>query len=183
LTDRQKKSSSQEPHKNPHKDYDNTMASQLKRKRDPVEVLGTPKRSKSVKTKSGNPISFNEKIGWEAAFKKPKRGESAPRNGVNGESQNSQDISSSPEAVDFEEFVGEKLEEGLEEGAIQTMAKKTSRAAATEAKRKRKIESFEVQQKGRVKMKPWKLSEPVGGRMINVDPVFTEHEKYAGYLI
>jgi NET1-associated nuclear protein 1 (U3 small nucleolar RNA-associated protein 17) len=160
------------------------MASQLKRKRDPVEVLSTPKRSKSVKTKSSNHISFNEKIGREAAFQKPKRGESAPRNGVNGESQNSSDISSSPEAVYFEEFVGEKLEEGLEEGgAIQTMPKKTSRAPATEARRKRKIESFEVQQKGPVKMKPWKLSEPIGGRMINVDPVFSQHEKYAGYLV
>ena len=154
------------------------MASRLKRKRDPVDVQGTPKRSKSVKTKSGNAINFNEKIGWDAAM----RGESAPRNGVNGGIESSPGRSSSPEAVDFEDFVGEKLDEGLEEegkGVVQTIPKRNSRGASTEAQRRRKMESFEVKQKGWGRVKPWKLSEPIGGRMINVDPVFTADEKYA----
>jgi NET1-associated nuclear protein 1 (U3 small nucleolar RNA-associated protein 17) len=154
------------------------MASQLKRKRDPVEVQGTPKRSKSVKSKSGNPINFNEKTGWEAAM----RGQPAPKNGVNSGLENPPGTSSSPEAMDFEDFVGKNLEAGLEEEEEelgQTIPKRTSRGAIKEAQRKRKMESFEVKHKGRGRVKPWKLSESIGGRMIDVDPVFTADEKYA----
>ena len=78
------------------------MASALKRKRGPVEVLDTPKRSKSVKSQSGNPLRpVSDKVGWEAAFNPQDLLIST--NAING--SHSHGTPESPEAVDYEAYV------------------------------------------------------------------------------
>jgi len=136
-------------------DSDNTMASILKRKRAPVEVLETPKRSKSIKSNSGNPLrKISDNTGWDAAFNPPKT-EIAKTNGVNGEDLNGGLVS--PEPVDYEAFVEEQRQKHLDN---QISAPELAKSA------------------GKKGLQPWKLSEPIGGRMINADPVFTIDEKY-----
>jgi NET1-associated nuclear protein 1 (U3 small nucleolar RNA-associated protein 17) len=150
----------------PHKDSDNTMASALKRKRGPVEVLDTPKRSKSVKTQSGNPLlPANGKVGWEAAFN-PSQDLLISTNGHNG--NHSHGTPESPEAVDYEAYVQDekyknalKQREKLSKNPVHNSSNKST-ANPTPDKAK----------------DLWKLSEPIGGRMINADPVFSSDEKY-----
>ncbi|TVY90152.1 U3 small nucleolar RNA-associated protein, partial [Lachnellula willkommii] len=139
------------------------MASALKRKRGPVEVLDTPKRSKSVKSET--PISlqkFNsQNVGWEAAFgAPPKVKDLAQTNGVNGEiSDSEEDSAVSEEALDFDTLQeGDFFANGLDK-------------PIDKPSRKRAL-------KGPDPSRTWKLSESIGGRMINADPAFTADEKY-----
>ena len=127
---------------------DNNMASVLKRKRGPLEVAEPSKRSKSNQDiPQAAPELDPTKVGWDAAFGPIKRQNGASNRANEDETPELRD-SSSPEAEDFENFV---------EGA---------RAAKQEKKKPRK------------KAVPtWKTSDPIGGRMIEIDPVFTEDEK------
>jgi NET1-associated nuclear protein 1 (U3 small nucleolar RNA-associated protein 17) len=144
------------------------MASPLKRKRGPVEVLDTPKRPKSVKDQSGNPLRpAGDKAGWGAAFNLPQE-LVITTNGVNG--NHSQETSASPEAVDYEAYVqDEKYKDALEqreESSKNVLQENSTRTLAkSEEKKAREL---------------WKLSEPIGGRMSNADPVFSRDEKYVG---
>jgi NET1-associated nuclear protein 1 (U3 small nucleolar RNA-associated protein 17) len=136
------------------------MASALKRKRGPVEVLDTPKRSKSVKSETPNPLQKlgSEKVGWDAAFGAlQSKKELVQTNGNNGDVSDSEgEHSDSSEALDYEALQEKgSLANGLDASA-----------------RKRAL-------KGQEHSKTWKLSESIGGRMINVDPAFTADEKYA----
>jgi NET1-associated nuclear protein 1 (U3 small nucleolar RNA-associated protein 17) len=139
------------------------MASALKRKRGSVEVLETPKRAKSVKQqKLANGHTFVEPVnGWDPAFNPPPNiKELVQTNGVNGDDINGMK-EDSPEAIDYEDLAEWNIEEKKKRREIQ----RQERAL---------LKSFQ-------KPEPiiWKISEPIGGRMINVDPVFTTDEKYA----
>lgn len=140
------------------------MASALKRKRGPVEILETPKRAKSVKSSQESlpTPKLSQETGWEAAFKtstKPK--ELVQTNGINGDVINGQREINSVEAIDFEDFVENERKQKDEQTRLKKEEKALKRAVT------RKPEEV------------WKVSESIGGRMIDVDPVFTQDEKYA----
>ncbi len=141
------------------------MASALKRKRGPVEVMDTPKRSKSVKNQSGNPVRpATDKTGWEAAFNPPQE-LVAPTNGVNG--SHLHETPESPEAVDYEAYVqDEKYKDNMQQKEKSSKPRNNSKSTSSISNQKAK--------------ELWKLSEPIGGRMVNADPVFTADEKYVG---
>ncbi|TVY59501.1 U3 small nucleolar RNA-associated protein 17 [Lachnellula cervina] len=134
------------------------MASALKRKRGPVEVLDAPKRSKSVKSETPKSLQkFNsQNVGWEAAFgAPPKIKDLVQTNGVNGEISDSEEDSVVSEALDFD---------ALQEGDFLSNGRDTT-------SRKRAL-------KAQDHSRTWKLSESIGGRMINANPAFTADEKY-----
>jgi NET1-associated nuclear protein 1 (U3 small nucleolar RNA-associated protein 17) len=142
------------------------MASALKRKRGPVEVLDTPKRSKSVKSQSGNPLRpVSDKVGWEAAFNPQDLLIST--NAING--SHSHGTPESPEAVDYEAYVQD------EKYKLATEREKPSKKELKEITKRAQI--YSPQRKAK---ELWKVSEPIGGRMINAEPIFTTDEKYAG---
>lgn len=139
------------------------MASALKRKRGPGEVVDAPKRAKSVK-KMQIPISASQfsQSGWQAAFNpQVKTTELITKNETNGDRLHSKDRSQSPEFDEYEKLVQEENDrkqlEKREEKAKKKLLKKVLATTDPSA---------------------WKLSEPTGGRQIDVDPVFTEDEKY-----
>lgn len=137
------------------------MASALKRKRGPVEVLDTPKRAKPTNGETPNPLQKlnSQNVGWEAAFGAPPKTQKLVKtNGINAtdevrDSEEESDVSE--EALDFDALAGKGL---LANGHSTTVKKRAS--------------------KEHEDSKTWKLSESIGGRMINVDPVFTLDEKY-----
>ena len=134
------------------------MASVLKRKRGPVQVLDTPKRSKSVKSETPQSLqNFNsQNVGWEAVFgAPPKIKDLVKKNGTNGDMSDSEEDSAASEALDFDAL----HEEDFLANGLDTTT------------RKRAL-------KGQDHLKTWKLSESIGGRMINADPAFTADEKY-----
>jgi NET1-associated nuclear protein 1 (U3 small nucleolar RNA-associated protein 17) len=127
------------------------MASALKRKRGPLEAVEPSKRPRS---KQDIPQSAPEldlsKVGWDAAFGPSKR-QNGTTNGVNGDQAPGLRDSNSAEAEDFGDIV------------------ERARAAKQEKKRpKRKAVPNTL---------TWKTSDPIGGRMIEVDSCFTEDEK------
>ena len=125
------------------------MTSVLKRKRGPVEVVEPSKKSKSS-PKHQNPASIYDsfKVGWDAAFAAKHDGLAA-MHGVNGVSASRS--SASPEAEDYEHLL-EKHQAVKKERKRETGGQKAD-------------------------VSTWKISEPIGGRMIDVDPVFTDDEK------
>jgi NET1-associated nuclear protein 1 (U3 small nucleolar RNA-associated protein 17) len=140
------------------------MASALKRKRGLEEVVETQKRAKPGKEiENLLPTSQISQSGWEAAFNPPpKTKELITTNGVNGDGTHPDKRSSSPEAVEYEKFVGlseSELQEQTEERQGKEKRKLLKKVLATNDS------------------SVWKLSEPIGGRQINVDPVFTTDEK------
>ena len=145
------------------------MASALKRKRGPGEVVEPPKRAKSVK-EIQNPLPTYQlsQGGWEAAFNPPlKTKELIQTNGINGDGVHAEERPSSPEAVDYEAFVMEPEQKKAEE----------ERQKADEKRQKKDKRKLLKKVLTATEPNLWKLSEPIGGRQINVDPVFTEDEK------
>jgi NET1-associated nuclear protein 1 (U3 small nucleolar RNA-associated protein 17) len=179
-------------------DSDNTMASALKRKRASVEVIENLKRTKSTKNQPTNSLRQPDKSSaWDAAFNPPTTDRSTPTNGVNGKAGNGE--SDSPEAIDFNDFWDKEIqtpapEEEERMNSINDLSRKNAQMQPND-----EFESLEAigrisQKKGStsqaLQKKPskvtkkkaielWKISEPIGGRLINVDPVFTADEKYA----
>ena len=133
------------------------MASPLKRKRGTVDVNDTSKREKpSNKSKNSALTSKTlEQVGWDTAFNPPARTEELIHmNGINGDKLEIQRDSISPEVVDFEDFIKE--------------GRKRLSRKEKQAKQEAKIgKSPDI----------WKLSESIGGRMIDADPVFTQDER------
>lgn len=124
-----------------------------------MEVLDAPKRSKSVKSETPKSLQkFNsQNVGWEAAFgAPPKIKDLVQTNGVNGEISDSEEDSVVSEALDFD---------ALQEGDFLSNGRDTT-------SRKRAL-------KAQDHSRTWKLSESIGGRMINANPAFTADEKYA----
>jgi NET1-associated nuclear protein 1 (U3 small nucleolar RNA-associated protein 17) len=137
------------------------MASALKRKRGDVDVIDATKRAKSLNNSQDFlPTSkLTGKVGWDAAFNPPPNTkELVQTNGINGDDAESQRDLDSSDAEDFEDFV-EEGRKGLAEEERQ---------------------KSQVRQEARIRRFPyaWKLSESIGGRMIDVDPVFTQDERY-----
>jgi hypothetical protein len=130
------------------------MASVLKRKRGPItgegEVPDTPKRAKSVNVNVSEKERHplpTQQTGWDAAFNPPKT-ELTQTNG---------------EAVEYDNYIaGEDAEEKDEEQERKRKAKEE----------KRLLKAVRAQ-----KQQAWHVSEPIGGRMIGVDPVFSVDEK------
>lgn len=134
-----------------------------------MEVLEASKlkKAKSVKLQpqTSKVVPLSHETGWEAAFNLSKKPNGLSHtNGVNGDSSNSYRESNSPDAVDFETYLHES-QQLL--GQKEKEKVKTGNGNAGHAlKKQQSVES-------------WKISGPIGGRMINVDPVFTPDEKYA----
>lgn len=147
-------------------DSDNAMASVLKRKRAPVEVLDTSKRAKSSEIQAGD--VFQKPSGWDAAFKPP------PKINSNGEGKhllsNGQLGPPEAEAIEFDEFVRGRSRD-FEAGATNAVSEITGKKKKEKRDKKHKSTAGEK--------KSWRISGPIAGRMIDADPVFTVDEKYA----
>lgn len=135
------------------------MASVLKRKRGSAEVTDTPRRSKSTKVASNTPKStFPKQNDWDAFPPAMKELVVADTNGVNGHRI------PSPEALDFDTANDKQFQEAEDERLRKVQQDEQAQKALKKAIRRREQQA-------------WRLSEPVGGRFINVDPVFTAGEK------
>jgi NET1-associated nuclear protein 1 (U3 small nucleolar RNA-associated protein 17) len=144
------------------------MASALKRKRGSAGVRDVQKRAKPSNDSQGSALASKllEPVGWRAAFNPPaKTRELIHTNGINSDNIDVQSDSNSPEGADFEEFIAE--------GTRALAEKKMQKSKAKQAKQAKQLAS--------IKKSPdtWKLSESIGGRMIDADPVFTQDERYA----
>lgn len=153
------------------------MASALKRKRGPGEDVDTPKRAKSVREieKSLPTPQISQVTGWDAAFNPPpKTKELITTNGINGDNSQSQERPSSPEAVDYEDYenFSRREERNSEESKRRKKPKKQTEERQAKEERKLLKKVFATNDNN-----SWKISEPIGGRQISVDPVFTEDEK------
>ena len=153
------------------------MASALKRKRGPREDVNTPKRAKSVKeVPNSQPTpQILQVTGWDAAFNPPTQTKQLiTTNGIHVDSSHSQEKPGSPEAVDYEDY--EKASR-MEEKSSQEQRKRKKPEKQTverQAKEERKLLKKVLATNDN---NTWKLSESIGGRQINADPVFTADEK------
>jgi NET1-associated nuclear protein 1 (U3 small nucleolar RNA-associated protein 17) len=138
------------------------MASALKRKRGNADVRNVPKRTKPSNDSQGSALASKllEPVGWRAAFNPPaKTRQLIHTNGINGDNVDIRSDSNSHEGADFEEFIAE----------------------GTRALAEKKMQKSKAKQLASIKksLDTWKLSESIGGRMIDADPVFTQDERYA----
>jgi NET1-associated nuclear protein 1 (U3 small nucleolar RNA-associated protein 17) len=124
------------------------MASVLKRKRGSLEVFEAPKRAKSTqRAQNPTPVSYLSNVGSTSAPLERQDGLTTV-NGISDYNGTVKRISESPEGEDYEEFI---------KRGLQSETQKISNGTAQNLE--------------------WHLSAPIGGRMIDVDPVFTEDEK------
>lgn len=144
---------------------DNNMASALKRKRAPVEVLDTPKRAKSSEILAKD--FFQKPSGWDAAFRP------SPNVTPNGEGKhllsNGQLASPDTETIEFDQFVT---------GHSKNSAAVSKNVVAAVPGKKKKEKKERKQRSATADKKSWRISGPIGGRMIDADLVFTADEKY-----
>jgi NET1-associated nuclear protein 1 (U3 small nucleolar RNA-associated protein 17) len=130
------------------------MASVLKRKRWSMQGIEGLKRAKATTdTLEAAPESLQSNAGWDAAFAPVKENNRLVM--VNGSSTGKENLESS-DAEDYEQFT--KQEDSSD---TPKKARKRSKSKASKGS----------------KGPEWKVSTPVGGRMIDVDPVFTDDEK------
>lgn len=129
------------------------MTSSLKRKRGPIEVVDSPKRAKSIpKPSQTTPKLATGNAVWEEAFQPLRDGNKLVRiNCTNGGSANSGGEGDSS----GEEYVEQRIDQN---------------EVVNAALSKQKTRKFQQNQL-------WKISESIGGRMINADPVFSVDEK------
>jgi NET1-associated nuclear protein 1 (U3 small nucleolar RNA-associated protein 17) len=156
FTDNEKKKRSQSTRSTtitPRQTSDNTMASILKRKRGAVEVQDAPKRTKSMKSSAENPLQKLEKnVDWEATLVDTPKAELIHTNGINGMTNGNGIHSPSPESI--EPNMSERKGVKPSEAPGKVVAGKQAEAASI-----------------------WRLSESIAGRMLNIEPVFTNDEK------
>ncbi len=130
---------------------DNDMASVLKRKRGLLEGIEPSKRSRSNQLIPQSSLELDlSKVGWDAAFG-PSKGQNGTTNEISGDEELGLKDSASQNADDFED---------LPDRACMAKQEKTK-------SRKKAVMTPST----------WKISDPIGGRIIEVDPVFTEDEK------
>ncbi|KAI6713547.1 hypothetical protein JHW43_003902 [Diplocarpon mali] len=165
------------------------MASLLKRKRAPMEMLDTPKRTKSVKTKSETPRrSTIRNASWEAAFNPPStqaKG-SVKIEVANDDTKRANRNSPSLEILKYNDVAGVGSADNGVGGAVKKRRKASGGKSSTKQKQEPQVKKEKKQEYSRQVSKtipktgrePWKLSAPIGGRMVNADPVFTEDEKF-----
>lgn len=136
------------------------MASILKRKRGQTEVADIPKRSKSTSESAEAATKFGQNNGGFDIFESLGKGKELAQ--VDG----AQDELASAEVIDFED-----LFEDVPSQPMDGQAKRGFRP-------KKEIWEKQIPQAPKpVKDQSWRISKPVGGRMIDADPVFTEDEK------
>ena len=123
-------------------------------------MMDTPKRSKSINNSTEPTFpAANSKSGWDAAFPAPPREQELVKtNGANG------GLASSPEVLDFDDVQSESYQVMEEERLQRVKEYENAQKALKRAVKRREQHA-------------WKLSEPIGGRMINADPAFTPGEK------
>lgn len=170
-------------------DSANNMTSVLKRKRAPVEVLDTPKRSKSVKTQSGTPLrNVIQNSGWDAAFNPPPATELVRTKMTNGDGKALNGRLHSPDSVEYETFIKEESKvNGVKQEDSTAKSTKSARGHKNTDKKRKSSQNTPNSNSNLVPipsaikktgLEPWKLSAAIGGRMVNADPVFTQDEKY-----
>lgn len=139
------------------------MASILKRKRGQTEVADIPKRSKSTSESADPTTKFGQSNGGFDIFDVLVKGKELAQ--VNG--AHDKDESESTEVINFEDL--------FEDVPLQSEDAQAKRGL----KPKKEIWERKIPQAPKpVKDQSWRISEPVGGRMIDADPVFTKDEKY-----
>ena len=118
-----------------------------------MEVQNTPKRAKSM-TKSGNSAiqTRDGNADWDKALAETAKTELILTNGINGTKNGSSVNSSSPEPI--HSAVSEVNGVRIPKSRNEVKAGKPAETAST-----------------------WKLSESIAGRMLNIEPVFTNEEK------
>jgi NET1-associated nuclear protein 1 (U3 small nucleolar RNA-associated protein 17) len=134
------------------------MTSILKRKRGAVEVKDTIKRAKSTKNNGKDVVRTIKENIWEKALENTTEGK---------------------------ELVKVNVEESLTNG--HTIEPEKSDSADVDAKENELVEDPKAQGeaaagKSAEKASLWKLSESIGGRMSNLEPVFTADEKLVKLL-
>lgn len=132
------------------------MAAMLKRKRGSAQDVDALKRTKAKKddvAEAATAAAIQSNEGWDAAFAPAK-----PNNElavINGDDAGKDGAGSS----DVEENA-----QVTKKGEASKKIRRRSKAKGSKSSRDSKNPA-------------WKVSAPVGGRMIDVDPVFTEDEK------
>lgn len=157
------------PDKLPQNNPGPTMASELKRKRGPAGVQAAPKRAKSVKSpvaaaakKPLQKLGLDNGAGWDAAFNP-----SATAKGTelvvatNGAAVNGHSTAAE------EEDLADAEEEPLDYEVLEKQEREKNKA----------MEEYGAPMLPKPMSKTWRLSESIGGRMIDVEPVFSLDEK------
>jgi hypothetical protein len=128
------------------------MAPGLKRKRDLGDAVGVAKTARAGKNAKKAHIPEFSQGGWAAAFNPPpKSQELIQTNGINGDGIPAEEEHDISDAVDFE-----AVEERRQKRENRKLMRKVLTATNSNE---------------------WKVSEPIGGRQMNVEPVFTRDEK------
>ncbi|KAB8304819.1 hypothetical protein EYC80_004160 [Monilinia laxa] len=137
------------------------MTSVLKRKRGQAEVADIPKRSKSTLESADPSTKFGQSNGGFDIFEALGKGKELAQ--VNG----AHDELDSTEVINFEDLFEDVPSQPVDSQVNQGL------------KPKKEIWEKKIPQAPKpVKGQSWRISEPVGGRMIDADPIFSEDEKY-----
>lgn len=132
------------------------MAAMLKRKRGSAQDVDALKRTKAKKddvAEAATAAAIQSNEGWDAAFAPAKSNNELAV--INGDDAGKDGAGSS----DVEENA-----QVTKKGEASKKIRRRSKAKGSKSSRDSKNPA-------------WKVSAPVGGRMIDVDPVFTEDEK------
>lgn len=143
-------------------DSDNTMASQLKRKRDPVEVLDSLKGASSAK-KSKRRISVKV-TEQEAAL--------TPKKQANLDKRLNTEISLGKNGT-----LGSLGREDSKQSVLKISKEAAISVQKSEVKKSGGRVKKTAVEKVQKRIPEWKISSPIGGRMVDADPVFTADEK------
>lgn len=161
------------------------MASELKRKRGPTDILEQSKRSKSVKIKpeSPNPKNILANLppsALDAALNPPFN--TLELVAIDAPSSKSSELPESEveevDGVDDNEEEDPKKNEQKPKKKKLTKEQKEAKRQKRENKIRRKAGQNARKRERQLAAAPWKVAESIGGRLIDADPVFTEDEKY-----
>ncbi|PQE28010.1 WD domain-containing protein [Rutstroemia sp. NJR-2017a WRK4] len=144
------------------------MASILKRKRGPVDVLDTPKRTKQGSEPTPSATKFPQSnVGWDifASLERGKELVQADDTADNGSIDDA-------EVIDFEDLFAPPLPEPSNEPQNLEMKQTPIRP-----KSNKKLWERTIPQAPKPRVPGWMISDSVGGRIINAEPVFAKDEK------
>jgi NET1-associated nuclear protein 1 (U3 small nucleolar RNA-associated protein 17) len=154
------------------------MASILKRKRGPVDVLDPSKRTKQGSEPTPSATKFPQSnVGWDV-FASLERGKEL----VRADETDDNGASDDAEAIDFEDLFAPPLPEPSNEpqnsepsnGPQNSETKRTP----IRTKSNKKLWEKPIPQAPKSRVPGWMISDSVGGRIINAEPVFAKDEKY-----
>lgn len=146
------------------------MASILKRKRGPVDVLDTPKRTRQDSEPMPPATKFTQSnVGWDI-FASLERGKEL----VQADQTADKGTNDDAEAIDFEDFFAPPSREPSHEPQ-----NKEPKRTPIRPKSNKKLWERPIPQAPKPRVPGWMISNSVGGRVINAEPVFAKDEKYA----